>query len=996
MATLAQIEELYREKVAERNALGERYSAGETYLLPDIQALNSEIRALAIQIDNLLAGPTQSTGQIVANAQLANDDGADPVRPNPPPEELTADGVVVVRPIRITPTNASGYENNNDSGTDGVLRPAGRLQSTPGVVAAPGAASPNGPDGSSSSPGGFGSTGSAYPGSTPGAAAGSDDSGVGMNTVAATLQNLYGTTSEIVTPQSNILDRYASYTYNISIYLVTPAQYSRLIASQRKSVSGFSLLMSSGGFPQNRSSFANNETETLNETFTASSTGADRNQFFPLDYYLDGVQLKTLVNGKGTMSAHSATELNFRVIEPNGITFIQNLAAATDALAQNTGDNDNAYLNQIYLMAIRFYGYDANGNPQLPTTESNANQSDRTAIAEKFIPFIFTGIKFKIGNKLTEYECQAVTPQNMIASGQQRGVIPYNIELTSKTLNELLAVDLANALNGYQAQFVKDGIFTYADRYEFKLLEPLNSTSVTVVPPGQTNITSTPMVNVENARDALLMRTNSVDKTSKTNSATAGQSIVQFIDQKVRTSDYIYLQQNKIYDPKTDKLKDKPGAARLFAWYRIGLQAVPQLDKWDPKRGDYAYNITYQVAPYLVTDVLSEYFPRSPRWTAPKEYYHWFTGRNSQILDYNQEFNNLYYFVVNSAQSARSTSALKNISKKGYQPNSNQSSQGIEGKVNEPSANAADYLYSPADLARVRMTIVGDPDWIQQGDVWTGISGENFTTSPFLPDGTINYESREPLFDVVFNTPADYNAEKGWIDTGSGTQALNQSVGLARTIEQRARYKAYQVTHYFNQGKFTQDLEGVLVLPEVSVNTTTANSQREQTSSTTVTESVTSTVDNANLSTTRVPENAATSPITSGGNSLAWTAATQQTLVGSASQAGTATDAASTAFQLLNVLAPTSAGIVIGLATSPSNTNYASGGVNVQQVTVVVPLIGGGTQTVSSENQATELYNQGLITFQAANQAIVDLRARTTAQQAPVTSSALQQGSRDP
>ena len=996
MATIAQLEALYQEKVAERNALGARYEAGETYLLPDIQALNTEIRALVLQIEALQARPVQSTGQTVANAQLANDDRADTVRPNPPQEQLTSDGQVVPTPQTTTPSNAAGYEFDSDAGTDGVLRPAGRVQSTPGTVANPGAAVPNGTN-NSYEPNGLGDfieTGVVYSGSTSGAAAGSDDSGAGMNAVAAALQNLYGTNSERVIPQSNILDRYASYTYNISIYLATPTQYQRLITNKRKSVSGFSLLMSSAGYPITGASAFNNETETLNETFTQSSQ-ASRNQFFPLDYYLDNIQLKTLVNGKGTMSAHMATELNFRVIEPNGITFIQNLAAATTALAQKTNNDSNAYLNQLYLMVIRFYGYDINGKLIQTTTESNANQSDRTAISEKFIPFIFTGIKFKVGNKLTEYDCQAVTPQNMIASGQQRGVIPYNIELTSKTLNELLSVDLATALNGYQAQFVKDGIFTYADRYEFKLLAPLNSTAVSVVPPGQTNITSTPMVNVENARDALLMQTNSVDKTSKNNSATAGQSIVQFIDQKVRTSDYVYLQQNKIYDPKTNQLKDKPGAGKLFAWYRIGLQAVPQLDKWDPKRSDYAYTITYQVAPYLVTDVLSDYFPQSPRWTAPKEYYHWFTGQNSQILDYNQDFNNLYYFVVNSAQNTYSTSPLKNASKKGYQPNSNQSSQGIEGKVNEPSANAADYLYSPADLARVRMTIIGDPDWIQQGDVWEGISGDNFTSAAFLPDGTINYESREPLFDVIFNTPADYNSAKGIVDTGSGTQPLNQPTGTARTIEQRARYKAYQVTHYFTQGKFTQDLEGVLILPEVSTNTAAANAQQAQTSFP-VTNTVTGTVNDVNLSTTRTPENSAAAITTAGGNSLPWTAVNQQIVFGSASQLNTATDLNSTALQSLTVLAPTSAGVLIGTATSPSNTNYATGGVNIQQVATVVPLIAGGTQVVTSEQQATELYNQGLITFQSANRATVDIRSRTAAQQSPVTASALQQGSRDP
>jgi hypothetical protein len=233
------------------------------------------------------------------------------------------------------------------------------------------------------------------------------------------------------------------------------------------------------------------------------------------------------------------------------------------------------------------------------------------------------------------------------------------------------------------------------------------------------------------------------------------------------------------------------------------------------------------------------------------------------------------------------------------------------------------------------------------------------------------------------------------VDTGSGTQPLNQPTGTARTIEQRARYKAYQVTHYFSQGKFTQDLEGVLVLPEVSTNTAAANAQQAQTSFP-VTNSLTGTVNDVNLSTTRTPENSAASIVAAGGNSLPWTAVNQQIVFGSASQLNTATDLNSTALQALTVLAPTSSGVLIGTATSVSNTNYATGGVNVQQVSTVVPLIAGGTQVVTSEQQATELYNQGLITFQSANRATVDIRSRTAAQQSPVTASALQQGSRDP
>jgi hypothetical protein len=94
-------------------------------------------------------------------------------------------------------------------------------------------------------------------------------------------------------------------------------------------------------------------------------------------------------------------------------------------------------------------------------------------------------------------------------------------------------------------------------------------------------------------------------------------------------------------------------------------------------------------------------------------------------------------------------------------------------------ANAADYLYSPGDQGRVNLTIIGDPSWIAQGEVWSGIrstqtqensdDAQDPFLAPFLPDGTINYDAREVLFEVAWNTPADY-------DLGTGTIKLDRGV----------------------------------------------------------------------------------------------------------------------------------------------------------------------------------------------------------------------------
>jgi hypothetical protein len=322
-------------------------------------------------------------------------------------------------------------------------------------------------------------------------------------------------------------------------------------------------------------------------------------------------------------------------------------------------------------MVIRWYGYDSNGNMITNTGARDASgKSDLNSIVEKFIPFQFTGIKFRIANKLTEYECTAVCPQNVINTGQGRGVIPYNIELTGTTLQKLfngnltyttpavvagqqdgrsqdnsaIAPDKANtapgptlisgltqALNKYQAELVTNGTYDIADRYKIVISHPEIANS-SIVPPGSTDLKSKPMVVAATAAQAQDGAKQSVDKTAKTVSATAGMSIVQMLDLAVRSSDYIYKQQTKIVDKDGNEIPQK--SANAFAWYKIGLQAKPIGSTQDPKRNDFAYEITYEIAPYGINDLKSEYFPKGKFRGAQKKYSYWFTGENTSVLSF--------------------------------------------------------------------------------------------------------------------------------------------------------------------------------------------------------------------------------------------------------------------------------------------------------------------------------------------------------------------------
>lgn len=861
----------------------------------EIRQLDVELAQIRSQIAAIQQAPTQSTGQTVREDSLGRQEAANATAPPAPAVEVDAAGRVK-RPE--TASNASRPSTTPTSGTNAPTRSAQSTQGRATITAQPGPAQPSPPG--------------PFPGQERGTAAGSDDSG--SNATTQRLNAIFGGKLGQIITQPNVLDEYLTYTYNVSIYIMSPGQYQQLMSSRRKNLAGFQLLMRSGGAP-----LTSGEVQELGVTdpgeipgvTTQSLLASGRNQFFPLDYYIDDIRMRSIIQGKGTGGAHNVVELNFKIYEPNGISFIQNLQKAAAQIAQLSGKSGpQNYAAQIYLMVIRFYGQDPDGN-QVPVKgtyrDENGEPSGKPEVIEKFIPFLFTSIKFRVVQKVTEYECATVCPQNFVNTSRARGVIPYNVEITSKTLKDLFAGKLGysttqqtnnsegrqaqqadvrridnaisaqaratdrstpsgltgslfnqelgipevaaspvvvagtsptqntappkadaaatptinqglfEALNKYQEDLCKgpNPTYTYPDEYSIEI-DPVLA-EARVVPPGEINKAYTGMNTGQTARDKKDPATNRMDTTVKNTSARAGTSIVQFIDQYTRTSTYVYDQQIVNYDPRTGKPNVRPYIpGQVVAWYHIGLQAEPKLDQWDPIRRDYAYRIKFSLIPYQINDLKSDYFPQGRFQGSHKVYDFWFTGQNSQVINFEQDFNYLYYLVINNPDPTKVTGQTTDINqyrdeiRRFYQPNSDQSSQGIEGKVNEPSANAADYLYSPADQARVKLTIVGDPAWIQQGELWSGVSGLGFGDA-FLSDGTISFDNREILFEIAFNTPVDYDLDNGLMDVGARNTGADRGQNQPGRARQNYIYRAIDVVSVFSQGKFTQDLQGVLV-----------------------------------------------------------------------------------------------------------------------------------------------------------------------------------------
>ena len=703
-----------------------------------------------------------------------------------------------------------------------------------------------------------------------------------------------------IEPQPNILDRFASYTYSASVYLMSTKQYKRLLRSKKKNINGYNLLFQSGGAPTNVGGFLGKGTGSVNgqdpgaefaQEFNDQDYG--RNPAFPQDFYIDSITIDNALPGRQTKAAHMVTNLKFTVIEPGNISLLDRLYAAVQDMGQTAGENQPInYTATAYLMVLRWYGYDANGNLVAGRTapDPKTGLTDTNAIVEKFIPFLIKKINWSVGSKLVTYEFECAPIGQLVAGGTRRGTVPYDVQLTATSVGELLGgnavyssgnapasapgqsttqpvnnqssgyynsssaptastqsvnnqssgyynsaaapskanaaadkkiikLGLMGAMNEIQQRLVADDIYRKADTYEIVFVPgrdgKQNIRDAQIRLPGarvEQSQTGMGIAASQNANQSLDEKKIALNISSRNWSVKAGMQLVQAIDLAIRNSSYIYNQALTTYNenPGTETLN--PDRTTPLQWFKINMEA--EQGDYDKERNDYSYKIRFIISEYEVPNFDSKYFPVSKFRGVYKSYPFWFTGQNTAVIDFQANFNGLYNITVTgktpqNSQAAKmrekTTASMREIPKYTYMSASSESRMGADGNANEIPSNASEYLYSPGDLANSKIRIIGDPAWIQQGDLAGGVSVAEFSYSPFLPDGTINFDANQVLYEIAWQRPRDYNIATGLADPYLG--AVN---GEARLPLQSTVYQATKVISEFRQGKFEQTIEGEL------------------------------------------------------------------------------------------------------------------------------------------------------------------------------------------
>lgn len=384
---------------------------------------------------------------------------------------------------------------------------------------------------------------------------------------------------------------------------------------------------------------------------------------------------------------------------------------------------------------------------------------------------------------------------------------------------------LCDALNAHQLELVKLKQREIPDQYVIEFA-PSALGDATVKRPGDQNLSQAPMQN-NNTAKKLLKEENSVNRSAMTWPVTAGTQIVQLIDNVMRVSSYITDQQivqiSPVPDPITGVQKQvpSPGTGQPPAWFKISVAAEPL--GVDHVINDFAYRMTFIVSPYQPAQLISEYFPDSKYRGVHKSYQYWFTGQNTQILSYEQKYDNAYRIAMTGV-GADTQKTLKtdwrDQNRKIYVATSDNHAQGAKNYANEPGDNAASFLYDPKSLSTVKMRIVGDPAWLQQGECGLGVSARTFNFAPFTPDGSINFDASAIMFDISFNQPVDYDFKTGIMNTN----AMN----IQGLPQEHYTFTAVECKSTFSKGRFEQELTGKLLTGEMK-GTTTQGSGRPAT-----------------------------------------------------------------------------------------------------------------------------------------------------------------------
>lgn len=662
---------------------------------------------------------------------------------------------------------------------------------------------------------------------------------------------------------NNPLGSLSSYTYQLSLYMVSPDAYDAFIASGRRNLNLFNEQFAGSVAADQATDLENRGVFLVAQSGGSSPT--ERTSEFKYDYYIDDLSFKSLVNAKETAGPTGNIEFNFKITEPYGFSLISNLKKAQAKIRSSATNNPT---KQFFMLGIRFYGWDQSGR-QVKGSEIvdgnplDFNASGSGAIFETFYDLVVSSIKFKIDGKASVYTFTAAATSPSYSVNLRKGMINTAAEVYGSTVREMISgpKGLITLLNKEQQTLKDNGTITIPTVYKIKWVGDAEQIGIaSVVSESRTNKSTQVASQTKNTEEVnAAADTKSTPNNNQEKLNFTGIPIIQAMDQIIARSKYIEDAMSKNYkdtneaNPETDSFPSDSSPNRQFKWFRI-TPAISDI-KWDEKIKDWAFTITYNINTYLVPIIDSPYIQNNVKYYGPhKRYDYWYTGQNSEITSYEQQLNNAYFNNVLGgdpkntavADSGNKEGNASSVPGQGPAVLTNTPAPGdTNGSSGTPNGAAASSvrttLYDPGSFATAKISILGDPDYLMQ-EVATGSTGLNKAYSRFYDDGgfTINPTGGQVFIEIDFKEGVDYSSNEftdsligvNDLQSSAGTLAINDSILFwdynpeARKIIKGISYLLISVTNRFSKGAFTQTLSAVI--NDFGTNTATSAEARQE------------------------------------------------------------------------------------------------------------------------------------------------------------------------
>ena len=481
----------------------------------------------------------------------------------------------------------------------------------------------------------------------------------------------------------NKLHNYESYTYRITLYMLTKDELSTAVTKPRE-FKPKHVLISSGG------------------SYSGTDSEPARVEDFQEDFYFDDLDVQTVVGLNSRSKASNAIDINFSIVEPYGLTLLDRLMSATQTIGKA-----NNYIEQPYLLEIDFLGNPSGNNPN-------------TFIDSKRIPIKIMEMQIKPGAGGSVYKCRAV-PFNHTAFLNTVAAVPDATSVVAGTVGEFFSnsedaiesvtnkhIERAEANltaflrnqsrggNGFSAvakeqkrqEFLKEYIettksfpaaynnfnkslsaatdgktptFKYPpNQIVFKIDEEISKSKI--VREQDTESRSVAMNDLFSGslRSTVNSGVLANGKTKQEFPVQQGTNIIQLIDRIIQKSDYIYNQvlsaNSAIEDLKkastngnAKNIRQAEKAAKDFKfldWYKI----IPQVEllEFDSSRSAYSKRITFHIKKYKTANAYHPDFKltRIPKDKIVRSYEYLYTGNNKDIIDIDIDFDSTFYTQI--------------------------------------------------------------------------------------------------------------------------------------------------------------------------------------------------------------------------------------------------------------------------------------------------------------------------------------------------------------